>query len=300
MANEYEIERSEPSMSRCECCGGLTVRLTRFVTRNEDAFAIYYAAYSNNHPDGELAMLVALGEWAEDSDPAQRAAFFCRVRVVDGSYQVMLGDAAESPWRDAAVVGQKLSRAEALVHPWKATAFEVLDEAFEQDPSLKGFVGRARCGDLAEPLERNYGEPDDIFALGKDKGVRAKVSRSFCSLDGERFFVRCLLPIPVEGYRQWTIGLWLEVARAEHDRAAAVWDDPERYPALRFSGVIANDVRADLDLPIALGSKVEVAVRDADAAPFVAAARRKPLQQLLSATWSKADFEKYAVERGFL
>ncbi len=63
MASQYEIELCEPSMSHCDCCGSLTVRLTRFVYRNGDACAIYYAAYSNNHPDNELAILVSLGEW---------------------------------------------------------------------------------------------------------------------------------------------------------------------------------------------------------------------------------------------
>ena len=99
---------SEPSASRCDCCGGLTVRLTRFVHRNGDAFAIYYAAYSNNHPDDELAMLVSLGEWGEDSDPSRRTAFYCRVRPTTDSYEVMLGDAAQSAWGDASIVGKKL------------------------------------------------------------------------------------------------------------------------------------------------------------------------------------------------
>ena len=98
MSRVYEIELSDPTTSRCDCCGGLTVRLTRFVYRHGSAFAVYYAAYSNNHPDDELAMLISLGEWGEDSDPAQRVAFYCRVRPTDVSYEVMLGDASNSFW----------------------------------------------------------------------------------------------------------------------------------------------------------------------------------------------------------
>jgi hypothetical protein len=66
-------------------------------------------------------MLVSLGEWGEGSDPSQRAAFYCRVRPTDDSYEVMLGDAAQSSWRDADIIGEKLSREEAFLHPWKAT-----------------------------------------------------------------------------------------------------------------------------------------------------------------------------------
>src|SRR5215471_3783093 len=110
MPNEYEIELSEPSASTCACCGGLTVRLTRFVYRNGDAFAVYYAAYSNNHPGSEVSLLISLGQWGEGSQPSQRAAFYCRVRPKDKSYDVNLGDALESHWRTAKIVGRKLSR----------------------------------------------------------------------------------------------------------------------------------------------------------------------------------------------
>jgi hypothetical protein len=296
----YEIETSEPALSHCDCCGGLTVRLTRFVHRDGDAFAIYYAMYSNTHPDNELAMLVSLGDWGEDSDPAERAAFYCRVRPNDGSYEVMLGDAAQSAWGQAGIVGAKLSREEALRHPWKATAFESLDEAFVQDRSLRGFLGRVQCGDAAEPLEWSFQAPDDIFGLDDEQKGRATCGRSFASLDGERFFVRCLLPVPVEDYGTWSVGAWIEVAKADYDHIRKVWDDPEQYPALRFSGVVANDVVTNLDLPVPRGTRVQLHVTNPDAPPAVEAPATGELADLLSKTWPKGEFEAYAVARGFL
>jgi len=300
MANAYEIEMSEPKTSRCDCCGGLTVRLTRFVSRGGDAFAIYYAVYSNNHADNELGMLVALGDWGDDADPAQRAAFDCRVRPTADSYDVMLGDAAQSPWAGAAIVGQKLSREQALQHPWKATAFEVLDDAFAQDPSLRGFLLRVQCGDPAVPLEHGSHAPDDIFALGEAKEGRAELGRTFASLDGERFFARCLLTAPVETYGSWSLGLWVEVAKADYDHIRAVWDDPEAYPRLRFSGIVANVVDPSLALPIALGDRVELFVPDPDAPPHVAAPARGALAALIATPWPRLAFETWAVARGFL
>ena len=299
-ASDYEIELSEPSTSRCDCCGGLNVRLTRFVHRHGDAYAVYYAAYSNNHPDNEVGMLVSLGEWGEDADPSRRAAFYCRVRPSEDAYEVMLGDAAESIWRDADIMGTRLSREEALGHPWKATAFEVLDEAFAQDPSLQGFLRRVKCGAAAEPLERSYHAPDPIFALGEEKEHRAFVSKNFAVLDGTRFFVRCLLPVPVEGYESWHIGLWIETEKSVFDQVAGAWDDPEAYPHLRFSGVVANDVAADLDLPLTMGTRVQLHVPDAAAPPKVEVPASGGLADLLSKPWPRAEFEEYAVARGFL
>ena len=301
MPRRYEIERSAPSSSVCDCCGGLTVRLTRFVYKGGDAFAVYYAAYSNNHPDHELAMLISLGTWADGASPSQRAAFYCRVRPTNDSYQVMLGDAAESMWRDAAIMGSMLSREQALGHRRKKTAFEVLDEAFVQDPSLQGFLHRVRCGDAAEPLERNFAMPDEVFALDdKQRKRRAHLHRNFVVLDRTRYFLRCLLPVAVEEYGPWNVGLWLEVSATDGHRVLMAYDDPQVYPTLRFSGVLANDLAADLDLPLGLGVGLHAHVPNPDAPPMIAGPVQGAFTGVLSQTWPRDEFEAYAIARGLL
>lgn len=300
MSATYEIETLEPSAQICDCCGGLTVRLTRFVHRDGDAFAIYYAAYSNNHPQHELAMLVSLGEWGEDSDPTQRTAFYCRVRPTADSYEVMLGDAGQSAWGDVDLVGTKLTREQALQHPWKHTAFELLDEAFLKDRSLRGFVHRVHCGDASIPLEMNFHAPDEIFALGDAGQQRADVQKSLATLDGQRFFVRCLLPIPVEEYGPWCVGTWIEVEASVYEQILTSWDDADSYPTLRFTGKIANDVSAELELPVALGTTVSLHVPEPGSLPSVEAPASGEIAELLTKPWSKAAFEEYAVARGFL
>ena len=286
----YEIEFSEPSASRCDCCDGLTVRLTRFVSRKGAAFAMYYAQYSNSHPDNELAMLVSIGEWGDDSDASQRAAFYCRVRPTGDSYEVMLGDVEESAWGGVDIIGKKLTRENALRHPQKATAFEVLDSALQQDPALQGFLHRAQCGDAAVPLERNFEAPDDIYVLAGKHKARTAVGRHFASLDGKRHFVRALLGVPVEGYGDWCVGLWIEVSKADYDHAKNVWDKPRLYKTLQFSGVIANDFGADLGLAVKPGSRVRLHVPAGDSPPAVEAAEASDLADLLTNTWPKAAF----------
>ena len=211
----------------------------------------------------------------------------------------MLDDAAGSVWRGAEILGEKLSREEALRHRWKATAFEVLDEAFAQDRWLHGFLQRVRCGDAAVPLEMDFRAPDDIAALPA-KDPRAELSRSFASLDGSRFFVRCLLPVPVEGYETWCVGLWIEVAKSDYDDVRAAWDDPVRYPTLRFSGLVANDVAATLDLPVPRGIRVALHTPDPASPPRVEAPATGELADLLAKPWPRAAFETYAVARAFL
>lgn len=304
MPAAYSLELSEPTLSRCDCCNGSSVYLTRFVRRDGDAFAVSYTRYGNDHANNELVMLVSLGQWGQSGGdgnvPPDRVAFSCRVRPVDGSYEVMLADAADSPWSDVALIGKKLGRAEALAHPWKADVFEVLDHSFAHDPSLRGFLARVACGDVTVPLEHSFGMPDDVFALGPNREQRATLGRSFVVLDDRRFFVRCLLPIPVEGYGPWSVGVWIEVTQADHARIRDAWDDAETYPRLTFSGTIANDVGGQADLPVMLGTRVSLHVTDPDEPPKVFASEEPAVDVLVTDTWSRQAFEKYAVARGYL
>jgi len=79
-----------------------------------------------------------------------------------------------------------------------------------------------------------------------------------------------------------------------------VWEDPVRYATLTFTGRIANDSAASLDLPVALGDEVLLHTPDADAPPFVKASPVAAVAGLLAKRWAREDFEEYAVARGFL
>ncbi len=142
--------------------------------------------------------------------------------------------------------------------------------------------------------------PDEVFALGPDRERRAVIGRAFVALDDARFFVRCLLPIPVEGYGNWSAGVWIEVTKADFERVRAVWDDAEAYPALTFSGTIANDLAGDADLPVPFGTPVSLHVTNVDEPPKVFASEEPAVTVLVTDTWSRGAFEKYAVKRGYL
>ena len=131
------IEFEPPTQSVCECCGGTTTRLTRFVYEDDGAFAVYYAAFSDRHPDRTVKMLVSLGEWGEGSTPDQRRAFALHLRVSQANYEVTVTDAEASPWRGKAIIGRVLDRAEALQDPWLPDVFHITDHAVMEDAPLK-------------------------------------------------------------------------------------------------------------------------------------------------------------------
>ncbi|MBL8922933.1 MAG: hypothetical protein JNJ54_29055 [Myxococcaceae bacterium] len=63
---------------------------------------------------------------------------------------------------------------------------------------------------------------------------------------------------------------------------------------------MANDLVADLGLPVPLGTAVQVHVTDVKAVPFVKGPRRGALGDLLDRPWERRAFEEFAVGRGFL
>lgn len=135
------IEFNEPTSSGpCECCGGVTTLLTRFVYRGGDAHAIYYARFSDNHEDRIVKAAVSLGEWGESGDPSLRTAFALQMRSGDENYEVMVRDAADSPWNGVELLGDMLDREEALAHPWIQEVFHIIDHMLLADEPLKTYL----------------------------------------------------------------------------------------------------------------------------------------------------------------
>lgn len=124
-------------------------------------------------------------------------------------------------------------------------------------PAPSGFRC-AGCGEWHEELltDVGCGLPDAVFALGYlERYRRARHNADFCTLDGTRHFIRCVLPVPF-AYRDdffgW--GVWVEVEQAAHDAWLHCFDGgAERMPPV--TGLLANALkayRATTGLPVRL------------------------------------------------
>ena len=76
---EIEIEIEEPKKQKCECCGNIATRLTRFVYEDNCAFAVYYVLFTENHNEKYAYSLVGLGPWGEGVSEEQRTAFALKI-----------------------------------------------------------------------------------------------------------------------------------------------------------------------------------------------------------------------------
>jgi hypothetical protein len=137
------FEFEEPSSAKCECCGGITTSLTRFVYEDGDAYAIYYARFGVTHEPRVVDAVVSIGEWGEGSGPWGRVAFPFRLLAAKAEYQVTVVDAAESPWQGAELLGRMLDRAEALRHDRLAEVFHISDHMVRDDRPLRDYLNGA-------------------------------------------------------------------------------------------------------------------------------------------------------------
>ena len=137
-----EIKFEEPNVTDCDCCGGKTTRLTRFVYQDGDAFAVYYILFTDGHGGKYAEGLIGLGKWGEGGEPEKRTAFPFRIWTADESYQVGLTDASESPWSDATFLGKILDRDEGLKHKWINDVFHITDHIVADDIEVINYFNK--------------------------------------------------------------------------------------------------------------------------------------------------------------
>lgn len=131
------FEFTQPTRSRCDCCGGVLVSLTRFVYQDGDAHSIYYARFGEQHDPRVVEAVVSVGEWGEGTGPWDRVAFPLRLRAAEAEYQVTVVDAAESPWEGVELLGRMLDREEALAHERLAEVFHITDHMVVDDQPIR-------------------------------------------------------------------------------------------------------------------------------------------------------------------
>lgn len=133
-----EIEFEDPISEICDCCGNEIVRLTRFVYKNNNAFAIYYITFTKNHSEKEAIGLISIGDWGSDKRPVNRFSFPFKIWTHNLKYQIGLINKNESKWKDK-ILGHILDREEALEHPWIKDVFHITDHIVTEDKEVVNY-----------------------------------------------------------------------------------------------------------------------------------------------------------------
>jgi hypothetical protein len=133
----------------CDHCGQPMTRVTAFVFRDTDAYAVYYA--SCYHHDGHEVWMDAVFSPTWDDGADDHFTFGCRFGSVAGQAEpaATLVSAAAA-WGESRVFGHKLSREEALGHPMIDEFWELVDHILTHDPVVSAHLYGPNV-----PLEEN-------------------------------------------------------------------------------------------------------------------------------------------------
>lgn len=104
----------------------------------------------------------------------------------------------------------------------------------------------ATCGKVHARAETEifFKRPDPFLEVPEaERTVRAKVDDDLCMIDESRFFVRCVLPIPVtDGGKDYCWGVWAEVDELSFRRVLELWSAPEQVNEPAIEARLANEI----------------------------------------------------------
>ena len=102
------------------------------------------------------------------------------------------------------------------------------------------------CGKLvpAANIELAYRRPDVIASLSSEElEARSTHTDDICILDGERFFVRCTISLPIRmSSEYYAIGAWAEISERDFATVQKLWDEVDQANAPAIDGVLANQI----------------------------------------------------------
>lgn len=137
----YDIEIGEnKNASTCHCCGKKSCVGHGFVYKNDDAYAVYYAGWTDAHLDKKVSIALAIGEWEDDSTSDDRTCF--GVEVSEGQDEILFRvvEPSESPWSDTDLLGPMQSREKGLSNPLLKEVFEIAENILRDHIALREYL----------------------------------------------------------------------------------------------------------------------------------------------------------------
>ena len=139
-----------------------------------------------------------------------------------------------------------------------------------------------KCSNCSEDhpddeLELTFKRPDASASMSREeRQVHVQENADLTVIDGKRFFIRGVLPLPVPAKgSDYAIGLWVEVSRATFERVYDLWESDEQIDEPPFSAALANAIPS---LPSTLGLVVTMTLTGPTRRPdFHLAAAEHPL-----------------------
>lgn len=144
MSKIYKIELGENRQnSVCQCCGKESARGHGFVYKNGDPYAVYYAAWSDQHEEKKISLAIAIGEWSDDSTNEDRTCFGVAATEDLSKSMINFGfiNPDESPWPGTDLMGVMIDRNSSIQHPLSKEVMEICSEIAYCHPAISDYLG---------------------------------------------------------------------------------------------------------------------------------------------------------------
>ncbi len=123
----------------CSCCGGTTRTVWGYVYSDGEAHAVYYATWTEQHPEHDLSFARSIGGWGEGANPGEKKMVALECRILDNGPALMVVDAAGSGLANP-YLGTMLTRQQVLSSDIKQKASDIIDRIIEDDKRVKEFI----------------------------------------------------------------------------------------------------------------------------------------------------------------
>ena len=126
----------------CDCCGATVERSHGFLYLESKPYAVYYALWAQENPEGIVEIAVVNGDW-EAEELNSGAAFCLEARFHEGRIQLRAADAEAAHistlLQNAGLIRGAFSREQALARPEMQHVFDCAKSIVDQDERVIQF-----------------------------------------------------------------------------------------------------------------------------------------------------------------
>lgn len=127
----------------------------------------------------------------------------------------------------------------------------------------------ATCGEVHEGIpDIGFDAPLYYYQIPEaERREKARLSDDFCSIDGEDFFIRVCLEIPIRGYDEsFMWGVWVSLSRPNFDRYRSFFQEEPPEGEGPYFGWLSNRIEP---YPDTLNLKTKVHLQRGNARPLL-------------------------------
>lgn len=92
-------------------------------------------------------------------------------------------------------------------------------------------------------MDIGFDAPHYWYTVPEDEKARSQLTSDWCSIDGQDFFIRGVLKVPILGTDEalgW--GMWTSVSHANFERYIETFDSPSQSELGTFTGWLSNQI----------------------------------------------------------